>query len=101
MRARGFAGSRTYRAIDAFPGAHDMNTSKVAFAVAAFAIAALAHAAAVGDSAAGNRDAELTSPLTAVTLAPMARTRTEVRHELAQARQSGELDALRRVYSGH
>ncbi|KVV39026.1 hypothetical protein WT27_15790 [Burkholderia territorii] len=76
-----------------------MNTSKITLAFAALALTASAYAASPADTAAGHYDGQSANP--AVSLAPMAKTRTEVRQELAAARQSGELEALRKLYSGH
>ncbi|WP_321803461.1 DUF4148 domain-containing protein [Burkholderia sp. BCC1993] len=78
-----------------------MNTSKIAFAFAfaTLALSASAYAASPADSVAGNYDAQASTQWAPV--APMAKTRTEVRQELAAARQSGELEALRKLYSGH
>ncbi|WP_230943637.1 DUF4148 domain-containing protein [Burkholderia territorii] len=76
-----------------------MNTSKITLAFAALALTASAYAASPADTVAGHYDVQSANP--AVSLAPMAKTRTEVRQELAAARQSGELETLRKIYSGH
>lgn len=78
-----------------------MNTLKITFALAALAMTASAYAATPADSVAGNHDAQATNQWAPVAMVPMAKTRTEVRQELERARQSGELDALRKLYSGH
>ncbi|KER67612.1 hypothetical protein HR51_32825 [Burkholderia cepacia] len=78
-----------------------MNTSKITFALAALAMTASAYAASPGDSLTGNHDAQTTNQWAPVAEVPMARTRADVRHELALARQNGELEALRKLYSGH
>ncbi|VWC91954.1 hypothetical protein BLA50215_01968 [Burkholderia lata] len=78
-----------------------MKTSRITFALAAFATAAFAHAAAPVDSTTGNQDAVATTQWAPAIAMPMGKTRAEVRQELARARQSGELDALRKRYSGH
>lgn len=78
-----------------------MKTSRITFALAAFATAAFAHAAAPVDSTTGNQDAVATTQWAPAIAMPMGKTRAEVRQELARSRQSGELDALRKRYSGH
>ncbi|AKM04719.1 MULTISPECIES: DUF4148 domain-containing protein [Burkholderia cepacia complex] len=78
-----------------------MNTLKITFALAAIAMTASAYAATPADSVTGNHDAQVTNQWAPVAMVPMAKTRTEVRQELERARQSGELDALRKLYSGH
>ncbi|RQR49550.1 DUF4148 domain-containing protein [Burkholderia sp. Bp9140] len=78
-----------------------MKTSRITFALVAFAATASAYAAAPVDSTTGNQDAATTAQWAPAAAMPMGKTRTEVRQELARARQSGELDALRKLYSGH
>ncbi|MBR8348037.1 DUF4148 domain-containing protein [Burkholderia ambifaria] len=78
-----------------------MKTSRITFALVAFATAACAHAATPVDSLAANQDAVATTQWTPAIAMPTGKTRSEVRQELARARQSGELDALRKLYSGH
>ncbi|MCA8308136.1 DUF4148 domain-containing protein [Burkholderia sp. AU28942] len=76
-----------------------MSMSKITFAFAALALTASAYAASPAETVAGNYDVQAASHWSP--LAPMAKTRAEVRQELAAARQNGELDALRKLYSGH
>ncbi|UXU85677.1 DUF4148 domain-containing protein [Burkholderia sp. S-53] len=90
---------RTFRSI--YFKDSDMNTLKITFAFAALAMTASVYAATPADSVTGNHDAQATNQWAPVAMMPMARTRTEVRQELEQARQSGEIDALRKLYSGH
>ncbi|MDR0246308.1 MAG: DUF4148 domain-containing protein [Burkholderia sp.] len=78
-----------------------MKTSKITFALAALAMTASAYAASPVDSISGNSDAQAAGQWAPVAVAPMAKTRTEVRQELALARQNGELEAIRKLYSGH
>jgi hypothetical protein len=76
-----------------------MNTLKITLAFAALALTASAYAASPAETVAGLSDVQAASQW--APLAPMAKTRTEVRQELAAARQNGELEALRKLYSGH
>ncbi|MEK7917864.1 DUF4148 domain-containing protein [Burkholderia contaminans] len=78
-----------------------MKTSRITFALVAFATAAFAHAATPVDSTTGNQDVVATTEWAPAIAMPMGKTRAEVRQELDRARQSGELDALRKRYSGH
>ncbi|MBP0606770.1 MULTISPECIES: DUF4148 domain-containing protein [Burkholderia] len=76
-----------------------MNTSKITLAFAALTLTASAYAASPADTVAGHSDVQAATQ--SAPLAPMAKTRSEVRQELVAARQNGELDALRKLYSGH
>ncbi|MBR8233207.1 DUF4148 domain-containing protein [Burkholderia sp. AU42008] len=76
-----------------------MNTSKITLAFASLALTASAYAASPAETVAGHSDVPAASQW--APLAPMAKTRSEVRQELVAARQNGELDALRKLYSGH
>ncbi|MCA8242437.1 MULTISPECIES: DUF4148 domain-containing protein [Burkholderia] len=76
-----------------------MNASKITFVLAALATTASVYAASPAESAAAGYDAPAATQWAPV--AAMPKTRSEVRHELALARQNGELDALRKLYSGH
>ena len=78
-----------------------MKTSRITLALVAFATAACAHAAAPVDSLTANQDAVATTQWAPAIAMPTGKTRSEVRQELARARKSGELDALRKLYSGH
>ncbi|WP_244122248.1 DUF4148 domain-containing protein [Burkholderia latens] len=76
-----------------------MNASKFTFALAALATTASVYAASPAEPITGNQGAAIVTQWTPA--ASMPKTRSEVRHELALARQNGELDALRKLYSGH
>ncbi|AXF25750.1 DUF4148 domain-containing protein [Burkholderia pyrrocinia] len=78
-----------------------MNTFKITFALAALAMTASAHAASPVDSISGNFDAQTANQWAPVAMASMAKTRAEVRQELTLARQNGEIEAIRKLYSGH
>ncbi|KAB0631783.1 DUF4148 domain-containing protein [Burkholderia latens] len=76
-----------------------MNASKFTFALAALATTASVYAASPAEPITGNQGAAIVTQWAPA--ASMPKTRSEVRHELALARQNGELDALRKLYSGH
>ncbi|SDI10022.1 DUF4148 domain-containing protein [Paraburkholderia phenazinium] len=77
-----------------------MKTSMFALAFAAFATAGLAHAsdvaATTGSQAATAQIQSWNPSQTGAT----QKTRAEVRHELVQAEQDGELASLRKLYQG-
>jgi hypothetical protein len=72
-----------------------MKASLIALAFAAFATTGIAHAA---DSAAMNGGVSNVAQTQQNGVAP--KTRAEVRHELAQAQQDGELARLQSLYHG-
>ncbi|MDR0243340.1 MAG: DUF4148 domain-containing protein [Burkholderia sp.] len=77
-----------------------MNIRKIGVAFAALAVTVSAHAAVPVVAVVGGYDSETAGRLPPTAVAPMEKTRSEVRQELERARQSGELDALRKLYSG-
>lgn len=77
-----------------------MKTSMIALAFAAFATAGLAHAsdatATTGDQPSAAQMQQWNPSQTGA----MQKTRAEVRHELVQAEQDGQLAYLSKVYRG-
>jgi Domain of unknown function (DUF4148) len=74
-----------------------MKKSLIALVFIAFATAGAAHAA---DVTADQQGAVQTQPLNASQSGSMQKTRAQVRRELIEARQDGQLAALSKLYRG-
>ncbi|CAE6733856.1 hypothetical protein R69927_02296 [Paraburkholderia domus] len=77
-----------------------MKTSMIALAFAAFATAGFAHASEVPAASAGQSAAAQIQQWNPSQTGAMQKTRAEVRHELVQAQQDGQLAQISSLYRG-
>ena len=77
-----------------------MKTSMIALAFAAFATAGIAHASDAPATTGGQSGTAQTQQWNPSQTDAMQKTRAEVRHELVQAKQDGQLAYLSKVYRG-
>ncbi|MFM0280448.1 DUF4148 domain-containing protein [Paraburkholderia sediminicola] len=77
-----------------------MKTSMIALAFAAFATAGFAHASEAPTTTGGQSNAAQVQQWNPSQSGAMQKTRAEVRHELVQAEQDGQLARLSSLYRG-
>ena len=77
-----------------------MKTSMIALAFAAFATASFAHASEAPATTGGQSAAAQMQQWHPSQTGAMQKTRAEVRHELVQAQQDGQLAQLNNLYRG-